>query len=109
MGSGRDQWPTLVAGTARAGLCWFADECDALGGTAATAQSTRSVHSTRTKPAVQASAVRTSSRTTTDAPSGVVAVAQAGHALSRATGGAGTHAASQPSLWRVVPPDCPVY
>src|SRR4029434_8251072 len=67
------------------------------------------INETRTQPASSTTATRASTRTAAHPQGGVVAVAQAGHALGRATGGAGTHGASQPSLWRVVPPDRPVY
>src|SRR4029450_13640359 len=98
MGSGRNEWPPVMAGSASTGLYGLAHGRDALGGATATAQSTRSLLSTRPKPAGQESAVRKSSCTSTDASGGVVAVAPAGHAFSRASSAAGAHGASQSSL-----------
>src|SRR5690349_14724320 len=109
MGSGRDQWPAIVAGTAISGLYRLAHDGHALGWATAATGSTTPVKQTRTQSASKGTAVRASGRATADAPGGVVAVAQAGHAVDRTPSSAGTHGASQSSLWTVVPTDRPVY
>src|SRR5215470_10153264 len=88
MGRGRDQWPAVVAGTARSTTC---------------------VNQTRAKPASQGRARPASTRTTTDKARGVVAPTPAGYALSGAPSGADTHGASQSNLWTVVSTDRSVY
>src|SRR5258705_10216104 len=109
MGSGRDQWPALVAGTAIPGLYRLAHDDHALGWATAATGSTTPVKQTRTQPASTGRAVRASGRTTADASGGVVVVAQARHADDRTPSSAGTHGASQSSLWTIVPTDRPVY
>src|SRR5262245_13619084 len=109
MGSRRDEWPALVAGIAIPGLYRLADDGHALGGTTAAPGSTTSDKSTGSQPASKGTAGRASSCTTTDASSGMVAVAQAGQVDTRTPSASGTYGASQSSLWGVVPSERPVY
>src|SRR5262249_8314098 len=98
MGSRRDQWPPVVAGSAIPWLYRLADGGDGLGGTTATARSSPSVKATRTQPASKGRPKPPSTRPNTHEASSVVAATPAGHALGGAPGGAGAYGASQPSL-----------
>src|SRR5262249_60952980 len=102
MGSRRDQWPPVVAGSAIPWLYRLADGGDALGGTTATARSSTSVKSTRTQPASKGRPRPPSTRTITHEASSVVAATPAGHALGGGPSGGCAFRASQRRLVCVV-------
>src|SRR6266540_4240213 len=78
MGSRRDEWPPIVAGTPGAGLYGFGDDRDAVGATTAGAQSPTRLNETRTEPFRKGRAARAATRTAANAPRRVVAAASAG-------------------------------
>ena len=82
---------------------------DALGATAAGAQSTTLVDETRTEPARKGRAARAATRTAANPPRGMVVAASTGHALGRATSGARVHGAGESRLWTAVSAHDPVY
>src|SRR5262249_29712013 len=98
MGSRRDQWPPVVAGSAIPWLYRLADGGGWLGGTTGTGRSRTPLQSTRTATASKGRPRPPSTRTITHEASSVVAATPAGHALGGAPGGAGAYGASQPSL-----------
>src|SRR5215211_2419078 len=91
------------------GLYGVGDDGDALGATAAGAHAATPINATRAEPPRKGRADGASSRTTTNPPRGMVAVASAGHALTRATSGIGAHGAGESSLWTAVSAHDPVY